>query len=109
MTRRRRQALRARRAHIILAQDFEHRGAGHAGDDGERNGAEHDRGQDEMAQRVEEGAVLIGEERVDRHEAGRLVEIIVDEVDAARDRQPAQACTDTNMMSRRPHQKIGIE
>ncbi len=37
--------------------------------------------------RVEKSAGLIGQKRVDRHEAGRLVEGIVDEVDAARDRQ----------------------
>ena len=34
-------------------------------------GAEHDRRQDEMMQRVEEGAGLIRQQRVDRHEAGR--------------------------------------
>ncbi len=48
---------------------------------------EHDRRQDEMAQCVQESARLVGQERVDRHETGRLVEIIVDEVDAARHRQ----------------------
>jgi hypothetical protein len=40
-----------------------------------------------MAQRVEEGARLTGHERVDSHESGRLIERVVDEVDAARDRQ----------------------
>ena len=44
-------------------------------------------GRIEMAQRVEKSAGLIGQERVDRHEPGRLVERIVDEVDAARDWQ----------------------
>src|SRR3984957_6603002 len=43
-----RQPFGARGAHVILAQDFEHRGASHAGDDGERHGAEHDRRQDEV-------------------------------------------------------------
>ena len=38
-----------------------------------------------MAQSVEESALLIGQERVDGHESGRLIEGIVDEVDAARD------------------------
>jgi hypothetical protein len=82
-----RQPLGAGGAHVILVQDLEHRGAGHAGDDGERHGAEHDRRQDEMTQGVEESARLIGHERVDGHEPGRLVERVVDEVDAARDRQ----------------------
>ena len=83
----RREPLGAGGAHVILVQDLEHRGAGHAGDDGERHGAEHDRRQDEMAQGVEESGRLIGHERVDGHEPGRLVERVVDEVDAARDRQ----------------------
>ena len=34
--------------------------------DAERHGAEHDRRQDEMAQRVEERARLIGQQRVDQ-------------------------------------------
>jgi len=55
---RRRQALGAGGPHIILAQDFEHRGTRHPRDDGERNGAQHDGGQHEMMQRVQEGAVL---------------------------------------------------
>ena len=38
-----------------------------------------------MAQGVEEGALLIGQERVNGHESGRLIERIVDEVDPARD------------------------
>ncbi len=87
----RRQPLGARGAHVILAQDFEHRGAGHAGDDGERHGAEHDRRQDEVPQRVEESAGLIGQKRVDGHESGRLIEGIVDEVDPARDGQKPQS------------------
>ena len=40
-----------------------------------------------MAQRVEEGALLTRQERVDGHESGRLIEIVVDQVDAARDGQ----------------------
>ena len=49
----------------------------------ERHGPEHDRGQDEMAQRIEESAGLAGHQRVNGHEAGRLIERVVDEVDAA--------------------------
>src|SRR6185312_8857289 len=55
---RRLEPLRPRRAHVILAQDFEHRGAGHAGDHSERHGAKHDRRQDEVAKSVEKGALL---------------------------------------------------
>ena len=45
----RRQALGAGGAHIVLAQHFQHRRARLARDDGERDGAEHDRRQDQMA------------------------------------------------------------
>src|ERR1700722_18432496 len=54
-----RQPLGARGAHVIFAQDFEHRGASHAGGDRERHGAEHDRRQDEVPQRIEKSARLI--------------------------------------------------
>ena len=36
------------------------------------------------------GALLIRQRGVDHHEAGRLVEVVFDEVDAARDRRPAE-------------------
>ena len=43
-----------------------------------------------MLQRVDDCAGLIGKRRVDHHEAGRLVEIIFDQIDAAGDRRPAE-------------------
>ena len=45
------EALGAGGADIVLAQHLEHGRARLPGDDGERNGAEHDRGQDQVAQR----------------------------------------------------------
>ena len=48
-------------------------------------------GQNQMAQGVEKGAGLAGKQRVDRHEAGRLVKVVSDEIDAAGDREPALA------------------
>ena len=86
----RRQALGARRAHIILVEHLEHRGARHARDDRERNGAEHDGGQGEMAQGRPEGALLIRQQRIDQHEAGDRLEVVLDEVDSSRYRRPAE-------------------
>ena len=51
ITRKRRQPLGAGGADVILAQHLQHGRPRHAGDDGERHGAEHDRRQDEMRQR----------------------------------------------------------
>ena len=42
----------ARRADIILAEHFEQAGAGHAGDDRERNGADRQGRQDQMPERI---------------------------------------------------------
>ena len=84
------QPLRSRGAYVILAQHLEHRGAGHSGDHRERHRAEHDRRQNEMTQGVDKGAFLIGQERVNEHEAGRPFDIEVDRVDPARDREQAQ-------------------
>src|SRR5580693_7565191 len=56
---RRGEPLGARSPDVILAQDFEHRGASHSRDDGERHGAKHDRRQDEVPQGVEKSAGLI--------------------------------------------------
>ena len=38
-----------------------------------------------MAQGVDEGALLVGEQRVDKHEAGRPLDVEVDRIDPARD------------------------
>ncbi len=76
------QALGAGGAHVVFAQHLEHGRAGLARDDGERNGAEHDRGQDQMLHGRLEGALLAGQQAVDQHEAGDGLEIDV-EVDAA--------------------------
>ena len=51
-----RQALGAGGADIVLAQHLEHGRAGLAGDDRERHGAEHDRGQDQVATAAERKA-----------------------------------------------------
>ena len=85
-----REALGAGGAHIILLEHLEHRGARHARDHRERDGAKHDGRQNEVAHRVEKGAFLAGEQAVDQHEAGDRLEIIVDEVDAARNRRQVQ-------------------
>ena len=60
----RRQALGARGAHIVLAEHLQHRRARHARDDGERDGAEHDRRQDEMVQTAERNAPSWPESRL---------------------------------------------
>src|SRR5690606_9656783 len=84
-----RQALRARRADIILRQHFEHGRARLAGNDGERNGAQHDGRQDEVAYRRGKCALLPRQQRIDQHEAGDRREKI-EQVDAAGYGRPAQ-------------------
>ena len=66
----RRQPLGARRADIVLAEHFQHRRAGLAGDDRQRNGAEHNRRQDQVPDRRNEGAPVAVEQAVEGHEAG---------------------------------------
>uniref|UniRef100_A0A1I8AW89 ATP synthase beta subunit n=1 Tax=Steinernema glaseri TaxID=37863 RepID=A0A1I8AW89_9BILA len=85
----RRQALGPCGADVVLAQHFEHRGAGHACDHRQRDGAEHDGRQDQVHQRVLERAFLVAEQGVDEHEAGGRLDV-VEQVDAPGHRRPAQ-------------------
>ena len=55
-----------------------------------------------MAQRVDEGARLVGQQRVDGHEAGWLVEVIVDEIDPPRHRRPAELDGDEHDQQQAP-------
>ena len=57
------EALRPGRPHVVQAEHLEQAGAGDPGDDGERDRAQGDHRQDEVAQRVAEGAPLAGDER----------------------------------------------
>src|SRR5215218_6105404 len=77
--------LRLGGADVILAENFQHGRARHASDDGERNGAEHDGGQDQVVHRRPEGFGLIGEQRVDQQETGDRLDV-VQHVDPAGDR-----------------------
>ena len=76
-------------ADVILAQHLQHGGAGHARDHRQRDRSERDGRQDQMAEGRGEGALLVGEQRVDGHESGDAVEIIVQR-DAPGDRRPAE-------------------
>ena len=83
-------ALGAGGAHVIFFQNLEHGRARHARDDGQRHGAEHDGGEDEMTDRVPEGALLARQQTVDQHEVGDCRIVIFDEIDAARDGRQMQ-------------------
>src|SRR6266550_1148999 len=65
-----RQTFGAGGANVILAQHLKHRRARHPGDHREWNGAQCDRGQDEVRQRRAEGARLAAAQGVDQHHAG---------------------------------------
>src|SRR5207244_7693079 len=82
---------------------------GHARDDGKWNGAQDDGRQDEVAQRVEEGALLAGDQAVDQHEPGHLRIIIFDEIDPARHGGQAQSVRhDENEDQAPPEDRHGI-
>jgi hypothetical protein len=83
------QALGARGADIVVAQHLQHRGTRHAGDDRQGDRAEHDRGQDQMAERRDEGALLIREQRVDQQEPGYRLDV-EHQRQPARYRRPAE-------------------
>ncbi|MND43080.1 hypothetical protein D3C80_338700 [compost metagenome] len=84
-----RQAFGAGGAHIVFGQNFQHGRARLAGDDGERNGGEHDRRQNEVAECRGKRPLLAGNQAVDQHEAGDLREI-EHQRDATRYREPLQ-------------------
>ncbi|SVJ74565.1 Uncharacterised protein [Klebsiella pneumoniae] len=85
----RRQALGAGGAHIVFAQHLEHRRAGHAGNHRQRDGAQHDGRQDQVAHGIEERALFVGKQGVDQHEAGLRLDV-VEQVETAGHRRPAQ-------------------
>ena len=70
----RRDALRARRADVVLVLDVEHGGARDPGDDRERDRAERDRGQDQVLDRVPERLPVAGDDRVEDVEVRRVLE-----------------------------------
>mmetsp|Transcript_59387 Transcript_59387/g.140251 ORF Transcript_59387/g.140251 Transcript_59387/m.140251 type:complete len:343 (-) Transcript_59387:286-1314(-) len=86
---RRRQALGARGAHIVLAQHFQHGRARHARHHRQRARAQHQRRQHEVQQRRLEGAFFAAQPGVDQHEAGHALWVELD-ADAAAHRRPAQ-------------------
>src|SRR5471030_2739143 len=69
-------ALGARGTDTIFAQHFQHGRASHTHDNGQRNGAQHDGGQNHMHHGVFEITRLAPNQRVDQHETGERHAVI---------------------------------
>src|SRR5207248_5229206 len=71
----RRQALRVRRPHVVLVLEVEHGRARDARDDGERNRAERDPGQDQVLEHVPERVPIAFDDRVEDVEVRRVLHV----------------------------------
>src|SRR5262245_19493711 len=76
---------------IVLAELLDHQAPGHAGDVGERKGAEYRRRQDEMGKGVGEDLPLADKRGVDQQLArNRLDQAIIEDIEATRPGQPVE-------------------
>ena len=85
------QPLRARGAHVVVADHLEHRRAREAGQQADAEGREDERGQDQVLERLPEQARVEVDERVDRVEAGDVRRRVDAGVEPARAGQPVEA------------------
>ena len=84
-----RQALRSRRADVVLVLHVEHGRARDPGDDSQRDSPKSDCGQDQVLQHVDERAPVPRHDRIEDVEVRRVAHISGD-VDSADARQPPQ-------------------
>ena len=75
---------------MVLLHHLEHRRSGDPGDDRQRDRAESDRREDQMADRVPQGGPVGRDDRVDDEQVGTPVEVGLD-VETSDARQPAEA------------------